>query len=347
MNNFLCACGATVLVSALCGTGIVAHAQSAELPVYTPAQQISGNISIWGSPQMGDLLLLYERGFTAMQPAVRFQNDLKSTITAVAGVYTGRADIGLLGREIWPTEVQAFASVKGHPPIVIDIATGSFDVPKATFALMIFVPRANPLAGVSTLELRRLFAALPEGAAERSIVHWGDLGLKGAWATRPVHLYGFDIDNDKAQIFRQLVFRKGERWSPALHEFSEFSNQVGPPAVDAGRSIIEAVSTDPDGIGISNVFYATPAVKVLPLSTPEHPIAVAPTRASVANRSYSLTRAVYMVVNRDPGQPLSPAMREFLRFVLSRQGQQAVLQEGNYLPLSPQIASRELAQIAR
>jgi len=309
-------------------------AQDAELPDYEPAREVSGTIHVWGSTQMGDLLKLYEQGFMQAQPAVHFDNELKSTLTAVAGVYTGRAEIGLLGREIWPTEVQAFESVEGHSPTVIDVATGSFDVPKATFALMIFVPASNPITSLSTDQLERIFAS-----GNRPVRTWGDLGLKGDWANRPVHLYGFSVDNDKSQIFSQLVFVKGERWNSGLNESS---NVAGPNGADAGELIVQAVAKDPDAIGISNAHYATPAVKMLALSTPEHRGPVPPTRESVASRSYPLTRAVYMVLNNDAAHPPSAAVIEFMHYVLSHQGQRAVMQEGNYLPLPPGIALRQL-----
>jgi phosphate transport system substrate-binding protein len=319
----------------------IAAVQNAELPEYTAAKQVSGTIHICGSPQMADLLKLYEQGFVKVQPAVHFENDLKSTLTAVSGVYTGRADIGLLGREIWPGEFQTFESIKGHAPTVIDIATGSFDVPKATFALMIFVPKSNPITSLSTEQLERIFAA-NDASSNSPIRTWGDLGLKGQWATRPVHLYGFKVDNDKSQIFSQLIFSKGERWNPALNEFS---NAAGPNGADAGELIVRAVANDPGAIGISNVHYATPNVKALALATPAQRIPVAPTRESVANRSYPLARAVYMVVDNDAAHRPSVAVIEFLRYALSRQGQQAVMQEGNYLPLPAEIALRQLRQL--
>jgi phosphate transport system substrate-binding protein len=324
-----------------------ATAQNADLPKYEATKQVSGVIHICGSPQMGELLKLYERGFMKVQPAVHFNNDVTSTLMAVSGVSNGRADIGLLGREIWPTEMQAFESIKGHAPTVIDIATGSFDVPKATFALMIFVPRSNPIASLSTGQLERIFTAsngtADHGSSSNSPIRtWGDLGLKGDWANRPVHLYCFSVDNDKSQIFSQLIFSKGRHWNPGLNESS---NAPGPNGADAGELIVQAVAKDPDAIGISNVHYATPEVKALPLSTPEQKVPVAPTRENVANRSYPLTRAVYMVVNNDALHPLNEAVIEFLRYALSRQGQQAVMQEGNYLPLPAEIALRQLRQL--
>jgi len=309
----------------------VAEAQTATK--YAATRQVAGVIRICGSPQMGDLLRLYEAGFREVQPRVRFEDDLKSTVTAVAGVYTGRAEIGLLGREIWPAEEQAFASAEGHGPRVLEVATGSYDVPKATFALMIFVPRANPLASISMEQLRQVF-----GSEAPGIHTWGDLGVKGEWAARPVHLHGFSRDNDKARIFSTLVFRGGEGWNSALREFA---NEAGANGADAGELIVRAVEKDPDGIGISNIHYATPGVRALPVAAGG--AAIAPSKESVANRSYPLSRAVYMVVD---GKTASGAVVEFLRFVLSRQGQEAVAREGNYLPLTDEIAAKELRDLA-
>ncbi|HEY5055510.1 MAG TPA: substrate-binding domain-containing protein [Acidobacteriaceae bacterium] len=326
--------GAVVCCAACAAT---ATAQAARLPDYKPAHQVSGTIRICGSPQMGDLLKLYEQAFVKQQPTVHFEEDLQSTLTAVSGVATGHADIGLLGREIWPTEVQTFASATGHAPTVIDVATGSYEVPQATFALMIFVPVANPIASLSTAQLARIFAS-----ADHPIRTWGELGLTGGWAARPIHLYGFTVDNDKSQIFRQLIFTAGERWNPALHQFA---NAPGAPATDAGELILQSVAGDPDAIGISNIHYATPAVKPLALSKPAHPALIPPTRANVANRTYPLTRAVYMVTNGDAAHPPTPAVLEFLRYVLSRQGAQAIIREGNYLPLPAEVAVSELHKL--
>jgi phosphate transport system substrate-binding protein len=301
-------------------------------PPYTANHQVSGTIRIWGSPQMGDLLRNYENGFHQVQPSVHFEEDLKSTITAVAGVYTGRADIGLLGREIWPIEVQAFESIKGHPPLVFDVATGSYDVPKATFALMIFVPRENPLASLSLEQLDRLFGA------KHPFHTWGELGLKGAWAAKPIHLYGFTAENDKSQIFSKPVFKQGERWSSAMHEFGNEGS------VDAGQLIVNAVAHDPDGIAISNVHYAVPEVRAVALQSSSG-ARIEATKDNVRSRRYPLTRAVYMVVDRSSEHPLNEATAEFLRFVLSRQGQAAVAREGNYLPLPDAIARRQLSAL--
>ena len=310
-----------------------ALAQTAEAPLYAPSRQLSGVIRTWGSPQMGDLLKRYEESFHTYQPGVRFEDQLHSTITAVAGVYTGRAEIGVLGREIWPIEEQAFESVTGHAPMMVDVATGAYDVPKATFALMIFVHRSNPLASITTEQLERTF-----GSSEKPIRTWGDLGIKGSWASHAVHLYGFTTENDKAVIFRNLVFRQKTHWSCNLREFT---NGPGADGLDAGELIVQAVAKDPYGIGISNVHYATKEVRAVPVAPSATAAPIRPSRENVASRVYPLTRAVYFVLDPIADHPFSEATSEFLKYVLSRQAAADVLREGNYLPLPPKLANDE------
>jgi phosphate transport system substrate-binding protein len=314
------------------------RAQKADLPVYKPVPDAFGTIRVCGSPQMANLLRLYEQGFIDLQPAVTFDIQLKSTATAVECISRGDADIALLGREIWPSEIRAFQSAAAHPLLVIDIATGSYDVPKATFALMIFVPKANPLASVSIEQLERIFSSCDD-----AIRFWGDLGLKGDWATRPIHLYGFTTANDKSRIFSQLVFTKGDSWNTGLIQLADSD---GPNGKDAGELVVQGVAKDSEGIGISNVRYATSDVKMLAISTSNQKAPIMPTRQNVANRSYPLTRAVYMVANPSGTHPLSTAALEFLRYVLSSQGARAVIRERTYLPLPPEIALRQLQQLS-
>lgn len=308
-----------------------ANATLVPLPAYVPTAKVSGVVRVAGSPQMGGLLHLYEQGFRVFQPGVHFEESLKSTVTAVGEVASGRAEIGLVGREVWPEEVQAFTKAKGHPPLAIEVATGSYDVPKATFALMIFVNSRNPIASLSTEQLRRIFA---QSAGKASVRTWGDLGLRGEWAARPVDLYGFSTGNDKALIFSQIVFQPGDVWSSRLRQFSNAG------AVDAGATIVHAVAADPGGIGISNVHYATRGVRVVPLSTGDGP-AVAPTKVSVQSREYSLARSVCIVIDPEAADANNKAAREFLRFILSRDGQAAVVREGNYLPLMPKVVEQQ------
>ena len=175
---------------------------------------------------MGDLLKLYEEGFARVQPGVRFENNLESTLTAVSGVASGKAEIGLLGREIWPQEAAAFAAARGHAPLVLDIATGSYDVPKATFALMVFVPGGRTPSPASTWTTgAQIFTAsngsmiqAPPATVQRT---WGELDLWAfEWVTGPsISPYGFRlIDDHVADLQGQFIFASGDTGILVMHE---------------------------------------------------------------------------------------------------------------------------------
>ena len=296
------------------------------------AAQSQAVVRVWGSPQMSSLLQVWEDNFRGSHPEVHFVNELKSTVTAVAGVYCNRADIGALGREIWPIEAEAFRSIKGHPPLVMAAAGGSFDVPKATFALMVFVHRENPVTKLTIEQVRRAFSETKGRPRART---WGELGAKGAWTSHPVHLYGFATDNDKSMIFRDLVFKQDDLWAG---DVQQFGNANG---LDAGQRILDALANDPNGLAISNVHYARPQVRPLVLVVDGKRVQA--TRDSVAAQEYPLSRKVFLIA--DPAT-LAPAARDFLKYVASPEGQRDVAKAGDYLPLPEAIVQRERAQLA-
>ena len=308
-----------------------------DLPSYVPARQVTGVIRSWGSPEMAGLMRTWEKGFKRFQPDAAFEDSLHSTASAVAGIYSGRADLALLGRDIWPAEIAAFRSIRGYDPASMEVATGSFDIPKATYALMVFVHKDNPLQKVSLAELEAIFGN-DRGSATCGMHVWGELGLSDAWAKRPIQLYGFDLDNDKALVFSRMVFKRTHRWNCQIQEFS---NAVQGEAFDAGQLILNALGKDSFGIAISNAHYSTPSTKVLAIGLSDSGPFITPTRESVQSRLYPLTRSIHIVIDRNPSRPIDPKILEFLRYALSRQGQEDVLTEKTYLPLTDEIARSE------
>jgi phosphate transport system substrate-binding protein len=304
------------------------------IPVYVPAHRVAGVIRSWGSPEMSGLMRTWQRGFRRFHPGVEFEDSLKGTASAVAGIYSGRADLALLGRDIWPSEIAAFHSIYGYNPVSVEAATGSFDIPKATYALMVFVSKDNPLQELSLVKLETIFGN-DRGSTTCGAQAWGELGLTGEWANKPIDLYGFDLDNDKALAFSRIVFKRTRRWNCRIQEFSNSTSG------DAGQLIMNALAKDQYGIAISNVHYSTPGVKVLALGLRDGGPFVMPTKESVQSRIYPLVRSTHIVVNRNPSHPVDPKVLEFLRYVLSRQGQEDVLNEKTYLPLTDKIVRSE------
>lgn len=311
------------LLPFLCPSWI--YAQTA----YHPQTQDSGTIRSWGSAQMSDLMRLWEQDFRRSHPEVSFQDKLNGTVSGMAGLYSGVADLALMGREIWPAETMAFEQVTGHSPTGVKVAIGSFDVPTKADSLVVFVHRDNPVSKLTLAQLQTVFGC---GEPTATVSHWHDLGISGALAEKPISTYGYRLDNAAAIFFKTLVLKRVE-WRCGIHTFANSAEPNG-RRIDSGQLIIDALSRDPAGIAISNSHYATAEVRPVALSLRADSAAVLPTKESIANGSYPLARAVYIFFNRDPEKPPEPLLREFLRFVLSAGGQQDVADEGAYLPLT-------------
>jgi phosphate transport system substrate-binding protein len=148
---------------------------------------------------------------------------------------------------------------------------------------------------------------------------WGDLGLTGEWADRPIHLYGFEISRGFGHYFQQVVFQGDVKWNPNLIEFADRRLDDG-KLVDAGKRVIDAVAQDPDGIAYSSALYENPRVKPVALSRQDGGLYIAPGKEAVQSRAYPLTRVISIFLDRAPNKPVDPRLAEFLSYVLSRQG---------------------------
>jgi phosphate transport system substrate-binding protein len=301
------------------------------VPSYQPQTQATGLVRCWGSAQMEHLLELWQRGFQRFHPGIRFENHMYGAVSAMAGLYTGVADLAL-SREIWPQEQQAYEQAKGHAPLAFEVATGSFDVPTKSDSLGIFVSAENPLRHLTLAQLASIFTS-------QQVVTWGDVGLKGPWAARPVHRYAYLYDNAGLRLFRDIVNHGGPQWNWETKEFGNLTLPGG-GRVDAGQRILNVLAGDPSGIAISNPHYAHASVKSLAIGREESGPFVSLTRESVASRAYPLTRGVFLFVDHADAK-----LWEFLRYILSREGREDVIREGDYLPLTDALLLRERSKV--
>lgn len=310
------------------------------LPEYRPEHIASGVIRIWGHGNSKDdyiksLVTGWEKDFRRYQPEVQFENVLLGTASAIGSLYEGVGDIAVMGREIWPEEITAFKEVLHYPPLGIDILTGSLDVRNKDYALVVFVHRENPIAKLSLTELDSIFGC-EHRRATQSAKTWGDLGLHGEWADKPIQTYGYEISRGFGYFFQQVVFNGATRWNSEMREFSDLRGQDG-SLLDAGQRILDALGNDPYGIAYSSLKYTNANVKPIAIGD-EHGSFYFPTKETVFHRQYPLTRTITAFINRDPTRQTDPKTREFLRYVLSREGQRQVLLDGGYLPLTAQSA---------
>ncbi len=324
-----------------------------ELPEYRPAEKLSGVIRSWGNPHMAALMKHWEAGFRQFHPDIYFADNLKSTATGIFGLSENVADLAVMGRQIYTYEFYGIYRRSLLLPVEIAVATGSLDVPGKSFAVAVFVHHDNPLASLTLAQLDGLFGAQRDGgwdglnwrkesarSPERNIRTWGQLGLTGDWAAKPIHLYGPPgIYPGGQSFFQRRVLGGADTWAEGLMEFED------------RKKMMEALSRDPLGIAYTGLCYQTPQTKPLALAEKPGVPAVALTRATVADRTYPLARTVYIYFAPDtpggePAKPnTDPKVREFLRYILSRQGQADVAREGDYLQLTAEAARAQLGQL--
>lgn len=328
------------------------------LPAYKPEQMALGVVRIYGTP-LESLVGLWASAFRSHQGHVRLEAYLVNTSQGFAGLVTGKADIGLMGHRTWHTSLKAFEEEFGHPPLEIRFASGSYDDPKGSTPGLIFVVhKSNPLAGLTLQQIDGIFGAQRTGAwvgthwstaaargPEGNIRTWDQLGLKGEWVGKPIHLHGSDVTlSNWADLIEREAFKGGKKWNPALVEGPRADIGLKARGKNRDAEIIQGVVNDPLAIGFTfqrviNQNHAE--VRVLPLARTESGPYVLPSTQTFFDGSYPMRNGAYLYLNRVRGKPLSPRDKEFVRFVLSREGQQIVADSRIFIPLSAEQAEAE------
>lgn len=322
---------AAALVVAVCCTS--SDAQQAE---FVPGQIEGGVIRSWGNDAMGSVMAALQDGFRRYHPEVTFQSTLYGSGTGMAGIITGVSDLSLMGRPVTANEVIGFEWVHRYKPLEIQVMTGSVREDGKTPALAVLVSARNPATKISIAQLAAILGCPSE---RNNAPTWAMAGVKGVWADRAIHAYLYDSSTGTGAFLQHTVMGERDRWNWAV--VREFKDITGPNGTvyAAGRQIVDALMKDPNGLAVSTLGYAGTGVKALALSAGGD--AVAPSRESLRDGSYPLARAVYIDVNRKPGNPLEARVKEFLSFVLSEEGQDLVRRQGDYLPLSVSVAQEQ------
>jgi len=241
----------------------------------------------------------------------------------------GRLDMVFVSRELRPDDITSFRNKFGHDPLSVPISGGTYRHFGFLDAIAFFVHKDNPIEKLSLAQLDSILSTTHHRGGG-AITRWGELGIRGEWADKPIHIYGVQPWNGFEEFVRQRVLsmdgKRGE-WRSDI----SFEKVVFPLA---GR-----VSADRYGIGYSGLAYLDAPVKVIALID-DNGTAYPPTYENVATAQYPLSRLVYLNLNREPAKPLQPALEEFLRFILSREGQQIVLDQAIYLPLRESQAQK-------
>jgi phosphate transport system substrate-binding protein len=314
----------------------------AGLIAYKPVKGLSGQLRSVGADTMEAITKGWIEGFTKIYPDVKISMEAKASGTAGPALVDGSADMGPVAREMLPNEVEPFVKKYGYKPFAIRVAGGSYRTPGKTHAIAFLVNAKNPIEKLTYGQLDAMFSTTRK-RGHADIKTWGDVGLKGEWADKPIHLWGLIRPNGIANFVQERVLSVDDK---ELGEYkkgiSERTTVGSLPALDA---IAQGIAADPYGIGYSGFSNVTPEVKAVALASSDKGPFYKGTFEEVAAQMYPLSRVIYIYVNRAPGKPLDSKVHEFLKYILSKEGQAVVEQEGVFLPLTLDFVKQELAKL--
>ncbi|MCX7869271.1 MAG: phosphate ABC transporter substrate-binding protein [Terrimicrobiaceae bacterium] len=288
---------------------------------YEQASGVTGNLNSIGSDTLNNLMTLWAEGFKRLYPNVNIQIEGKGSSTAPPALIEGTAQLGPMSRAMKNTEIDEFEKKFGYKPT---------EIPVAVDALAVFVNKDNPIKGLTMQQVDAIFSSTRKRGGE-DITTWGQLGLDGPWANKPISLFGRNSASGTYGFFKDEALAKGD-FKPTVKE------QPGSSAV------VQGVATDLSAIGYSGIGYKTPDVRAVPLSD-EGGGFVEANYENCVSGGYPLARFLYVYINKKPGEPLDPLTREFLKFVVSKEGQEIVVKDG-YYPLPQEAADQVHALLA-
>jgi len=272
------------------------------LPAYSSERPVSGELKSVGSDSMEPLMALWGEDFKKFQPRVSTLFVCKGSGTAPKALIEGSTLMGQMSREMNEQELASFQAKFGYAPIRIPVAVD---------ALVVYVNANNPIKQLRMEEIDAIFSTTRKGGAPKDLLTWGDLGLNGDWRQRDIQAYGRDENSGTRAFFKEHVMKKGD-FKPTVKALLDQFAVVEAPAVDGG------------GISYGPLQYANRMVKGVPVASFKSDRFIEPTLETIQKGTYPLTRFLYIYVNKAPGKALDPTVKEFLRFVLSKEGQAGV-----------------------
>ena len=291
----------------------------AGIPAYQKASGVSGNINSVGSDTMNNMMALWAETFRKMYPNVKIQIEGKGSSTAPPSLIAGTSQFGPMSRAMRATEIDQFEAKYGYKPTQLRT---SYD------ALAVYVNKDNPLEKLTLAQVDAAFSKTRRRGGKNAAT-WGDLGLTADWAARPISLYGRNSASGTYGFFKEHTLKNGD-YRDTVKE------QPG------SASVVQGVTEDRFGMGYSGIGYKTSGVKVVALA--EKDAFSSGSYEDVKSGKYPLSRFLYIYVNKAPGKPLDPLVKEYLKLIFSKEGQEVVVKDG-YLPLPAAIVAEELKKL--
>jgi phosphate transport system substrate-binding protein len=331
------------------------------LPTYVPEGKPSGTLRICGNNYVGDAPLggYWKEAFAKVQPGITIEYYLPTAAIAVPCLYFDRADIGI-NHEPGFYDYLSHLRLKGFEPVGFSVFTGSFNYVGWQNNLVIFVNKNNPITKITMKQLDGIFGSVRDGGWVGSIWHpelkrgagqdirtWGELGLADEWANRRITPHGYALRYATALDFSNRVLQASDKWNGDLHTYANYRRPDGTTYLEADQ-IFDEVRKDPGAIGYARYHDGFPRdLKILALATDEKSPYVEYNIDNVQNRSYPLWGDQSFWVSVKRGEKMDLKVREFIRFVLSREGQELVQKDGKYLPLTAEVVRDELAKLEK
>ncbi len=310
------------IVTLLAGLAIAQVQVDRALAAYKASSGISGNLSSVGSDTLNNLMTLWAESFSKFYPNVKIQIEGKGSSTAPPALIAGTAQLGPMSRPMKGSEIDAFEKKHGFKPTPIRVAVD---------ALAVFVSKDNPIKCLTVAQVDAIFSKSRRHGSRDEIKTWGQLGLTGDWTARPISLYGRNSASGTYGFFKEHALKNGDYRD-------EVKEQPG------SASVVQGVTVDRYAIGYSGIGYATAGVRAVPLAEKAGDRCVDAAADQAYAGTYPLARFLYVYVNKAPGKALDPLTREFVKLVLSKEGQEVVVKDG-YFPIPASIAQEELNKI--
>jgi phosphate transport system substrate-binding protein len=328
------------------------------MPHYEPKQQLTGWVRLHGNNYLSDGMLgeYWQQGFAKFQPGIRLSFYLPTSALAFAALYYDQADM-VMGHRPGFYDLLAYERVKSFDPMEITAVTGSFDVGGWENSLTILVNENNPLKCINMEQLDGIFGSERTGGwagtnwrqdwargPEKNIRTWGQLGATGEWADKPINVYGFSIRYNTATDFSDRVLKGSDKWNEKIQAYGNIVNPDGSRYIEADQ-ITDNLGKDKYGIAYNRFRGERKNVKRIQVAPGNTRNCVDHTLENVQNRTYPLFNEQYFYVTVKPGTKMDPKVKEFMRYVLSQEGQADIIKDGKYLPLTAEVVREQLKKL--
>lgn len=330
------------------------------LPHYKPKQQVSGTLRIWGSNYLkdGPLGEYWRAAFAKFQPGIKLEYNLPTAGIAIPALAGKVADLGV-GRPATLMDYLTFQQVYKFSPLEVVVATGSYDVYGWSPAYVIAVNASNPVKQISMKQLDGVFGGARNGGydhsawrtdypfkrgPEENIRTWGQLGATGEWANKPIHACGQSAHANIMSVFSDKVLWGSDQWVEGYQAFANYATpdeKIAPWTAQV-RKFIE---NDPLALCVTAPNGLSDKIHDLAVAPYEGGPAVPRNLETVHDNSYPLINEISFYAVKGKGHPLDPKVEEFLRFLVSQEGQEEIQHEARYLPLTAAKAKAQLAKI--